>query len=141
MAKVEVPDEPPLLSISLEKVCFVVVMAREFDVEEEETDSESDPSEERAAPLLVEEDQNPIEEELVEFINDMSVDEQIDLVAIAWLGRGDGSIADWDDLRQQATDAHSEHTATYLLGMPLLPDYLSEGLAAFGYSCEESEHF
>ena len=28
-------------------------------------------------------------------------------------------------------------TARYLLGTPLLGDYLSEGLAQFGYSCEE----
>ena len=28
-------------------------------------------------------------------------------------------------------------TARYLIGTPLLGDYLSEGLAQFGYSCEE----
>ncbi|MGA9084443.1 MAG: DUF3775 domain-containing protein [Pseudolabrys sp.] len=30
-------------------------------------------------------------------------------------------------------------TATYLLGMPLLGDFLEEGLSLLGYSCEEFE--
>lgn len=56
----------------------------------------------------------------------MTEDEQIDLVTLAWLGRGDGSLEDWDELRAEATRVHNKRTASYLLGMPLLPDYLEE---------------
>ena len=69
----------------------------------------------------------------------MSEDEQIDLVALAWLGRDDYSAVDWPEVRQEAASAHNRRTAQYLLGMPLLGDFLEEGLSMLGYSCEEFE--
>jgi hypothetical protein len=143
MAEPDFPDDLPSLSISPEKVCYIATRAREFEVMAPEDDTEAGASqtEERFVRALAEEDhdRDPVQEELTELINDMSEDEQIDLVALAWLGRGDGSIGDWPDLRQQASDAHNERTATYLLGIPLLPDYLEDGLSAFGHSCEDSD--
>ena len=32
-----------------------------------------------------------------------------------------------------------KHTTDYLIGTPLLADYLEEALAAFGHSCEDFE--
>jgi hypothetical protein len=142
MVDIEEPDELPPLSISTEKVCFVVAMAREFEVEEDEDEDEpgADPTDEHVVKALAEEEApDPVEEEFITFVDDMSEDEQIDLVALAWLGRSDGSIEDWDDIRRQAAEAHNQRTAAYLLGLPLLPDYLEEGLAAFGRSCGEFE--
>jgi hypothetical protein len=46
-------------------------------------------------------------------------------------------IEDWDELRAEATRAHNKRTASYLLGMPLLADYLDEALSEFGHSCDE----
>ena len=72
----------------------------------------------------------------------MSEDEQIDLVALAWLGRDDNTIEDWQALHEEAARAHSNrttHTANYLLGTPLVSDYLEEGLSLFGLSCEDFE--
>ena len=80
---------------------------------------------------------DPVDQELVAFIEAMSEDEQVDLVTLTWLGRGDGALADWDELRAEAARVHNKRTASYLLGEPLLPDYLEEALAAFGRSCEE----
>jgi hypothetical protein len=141
MVDVDAPEDLPPLSISVEKVCHVAAMAREFDVEEDEGDTESaEPTEERVVRALAEEEiPDPVEDEFIAFVDEMSEDEQIDLVALAWLGRGDGTIGDWDDLRRQAAEAHNQRTAAYLLGIPLLPDYLEDGLAAFGLSCLESE--
>ena len=59
----------------------------------------------------------------------MTEDKQVDLVTLAWLGRGDGSLEDWNKLRDEAVRAHNRRTASYLLGMPLLADYLDEALA------------
>jgi Protein of unknown function (DUF3775) len=142
MVDTDVPDELPLLSISVEKVCFVAAMAREFDVEEDEEDeSGADATEEHFVRALAEEESpDPVEDEFIAFVDEMTEDEQIDLVALAWLGRGDGAIEDWDDLRRQAADAHNKRTAAYLLGIPLLPDYLEDGLAAFGRSCEDADN-
>ena len=56
--------------------------------------------------------------------------------AAVWLGRGDGTLADLDELRAEAARAHNKRTASYLLGMPLLSDYLEEALSQFGISIE-----
>lgn len=135
------PDDLPPLAISVEKVCFVIVKAREFEAKDETTEPDpgSNPTDDRMVSVLEEHGDDPVEEELTGFIDALSEDEQVDLVALAWLGRGDGSIGDWDDLRRQALDAHNQRTAAYLLGIPLLPDYLEEALSAFGRSCEEFE--
>ena len=61
------------------------------------------------------------------------------LVALTWLGRGDGDIENWDELRAEAARAHNKRTATYLLGMPMLADHLEEALSKFGHSSEEVE--
>ena len=55
------------------------------------------------------------------------------------LGRDGGSVADWTDVRREAADAHNDRTAAYLLGMPLLADFIEEGLNILGVSVEEFE--
>lgn len=139
MADIDEPDDLPSLAISPEKVCFIIVRARNFEVRDEGAESDVDSADDNPVPIPEEDEEDAVEEELTTFVDSMSEDEQIDLVALAWLGRGDGSIGDWADLRQQAAEAHNQRTAAYLLGIPLLPDYLEEALAAFGQSCEEFE--
>ena len=134
-------DEEVSLSISREKVCFIIVKAREFDAKDEVTEPEpgSNPSDDMDVAVLEDHKDDPVVEELTTFIDSLSEDEQIDLVALAWLGRDDYSASDWQTVRQEAAQAHNERTASYLLGMPQLGDFLEEGLAALGYSCEEFE--
>ena len=48
-------------------------------------------------------------------------------------------MADWEALHAAAAEAHNKRTARYLIGMPQLGDYLEEGLALLGRSCEEYE--
>jgi hypothetical protein len=129
----------PSLSISREKVCFFIVKAREFDVKDVVTDpdSGSNPSDDAMISVLDDHADDPTYQELRIFIDALTEDEQVDLVALTWLGRGDGDIGDWDDLREQAARLHNNHTAAYLLAKPMLPDHLEEGLAQFGYSCED----
>lgn len=135
------PLEPAELQISPEKVCFVVIKAREFDVKDlvTEPDPGSNPTDDKMIAVLENHADDPIVEELSSLIGAMSVDEQIDLVALAWLGRGDYTAEDWSSVRAEAARLHNERTALYLLGMPLLSDYLVEGLGLLGYSCEPFE--
>ncbi len=132
---------PPNLSISPEKVCFLIVKARAFDVKDVATDAgdSSNASDDRMVAVLENSPDNPVAEEIARFVAALNEDEQIDLVTLAWLGRGDGSVAEWDDLRAEASRAHDRRTAQYLLGIPLLADYLEEGLSQLGGSCEEYE--
>jgi hypothetical protein len=141
--KTEAPsvDNDSPLTISPEKVCFVIIKAREFDVKDAVTDPDpgSNPSDDNDAAVLEDHRDDPVVEELTSFINSLSEDEQIDLVTLAWLGRDDYSASDWAEVRQEASRAHNKRTANYLLGMPLLGDFLEEGLSMLGYSCEEFE--
>lgn len=129
------------LAISPETVCFVVVKAREFDAKDVETEPDpgSNPLDDGSASVLEDHGDDPVVEELTAQIDSLSEDAQIDLVALCWLGRGDYTAEDWPAVRGEATEAHNERTASYLLGMPLLADYLEEGLALLGYSCQEFE--
>lgn len=138
------PDEVPPLTISPEKVCFVIIKAREFDVKDvvTEPDAGSNPADDKMISVLEDHGDDPVAEELTTFISCLSEDEQIDLVALAWLGRDDNTLEDWPGLREEAARAHrtqTTHTANYLLGMPLLGDYLEEGLSMFELSCESFE--
>ncbi len=140
MAKTQI-QTLPTLSISPEKVCFLVVKAREFDAKDIVTDpdSGSNASDDGMRSVLEDHADDPVVAELIGFIGALTEDEQIDLVTLAWLGRGDGTIEEWDELRAEAARAHNTRTASYLLGMPLLPDHLEEGLSLCGLSCEEFE--
>ena len=126
-------------AIAVDKLCFIVALAREFDVkvEREEPESDSGPDEDDV-PVSVLEDlgDDPAEQELGTFIDELDEDEQIDLVALVWLGRGDGEASDWDSLRSEAESAHNDRTAEYLMGIPLVADFLEDGMSAFGLSCE-----
>lgn len=133
--------EAPELSISPEKVCFIIVKAREFDAKDVLTDpgEGSNPSDDGMRSVLEDHADDPVRRELVAVISALNEDEQVDLVALAWLGRGDGDIDGWDEIRAEAARAHNARTASYLLGEPLLADYLEDGLSACGLSCEEFE--
>jgi Protein of unknown function (DUF3775) len=134
-------ENPPDLSIATEKVCFIVVKAREFDVKDVVTDPDdaSNASDDNMISVLEDHGDDPVANELRGFIGALNEDEQADLVALAWLGRGDGTIDDWRELRAEAARAHNKRTAAYLLGMPLLADHLEDALAQFGRSCDDFE--
>jgi hypothetical protein len=129
----------PDLSISPDKLCFVIMKAREFDVKDVVTDPDSSSNAVDDAMLSVLEDHSddPTYQELRSFISALTEDEQIDLIALTWLGRGDGAAEEWDDLREEATRLHNKRTASYLLGKPMLADQLEEGLSQLGWSSED----
>jgi hypothetical protein len=124
----------PELAIPVDKVTFLIEKAREFDVKEDATDpdSGSNGADDNMVDVLEDDGSDPVAREITGFIEAMSEDEQIDLVALMRLGRGDGTIEEWDDLRREAMDGANGRTARYLLGEPLLSDFLAEGLDAFG---------
>jgi hypothetical protein len=133
-------DSSPL-TISPEKVCFLIIKAREFDAKDAvtEPDPGSNASDDMDIAVLEDHSDDPVVEEITSLINSLSEDEQIDLVALTWLGREDYTAADWAAVREEAAHAHNKRTAQYLLGTPQLGDFLEEGLATLGYSCEEFE--
>jgi hypothetical protein len=133
--------QTPELSISPEKAFAILTKARQFDVKDgvSEPDPGSNASDDMMLSVLEDHADDPVRSELVAMIRALNEDEQVDLVALAWLGRGDGDLGDWDDLRSEAARAHNKRTAEYLLGMPILADYLEEALSQFGHTAEEFE--
>ncbi len=131
--------DDPTLEIATEKVCFILQKARQFDAKEGLTDpdSGSNGSDDGMIDVLEDSPADPVQQELVSFINDLDIDEQVQLLALASLGRGDGDLSEWPTLLSDARDAHNKRTASYLLGIPLLSDYLEEGLSLFGETCED----
>ena len=127
----------PELMISPEKVGFLIEKARQFDVKEGATDpdSGSNGSDDDMVDVLMDDGRDPVAREISGFINALSEDEQIDLVALMRLGRGDGDIEEWQELRREAADGRNDArggTASYLMGEPMLGDLLADGLDAFG---------
>ncbi|SON56335.1 hypothetical protein HDIA_2794 [Hartmannibacter diazotrophicus] len=133
--------EIPELTISPEKVCFIIMKMRQFDAKEAGTDPDpaSNAADDNAWSVLEDTSDDPVVQELSSVIRSLNEDEQIDLVALAWLGRGDDSLESWDDLRNSAAEAHNKRTASYLIGMPLLADYLEDALSQFDLSCDDLE--
>ncbi|GBD42621.1 hypothetical protein HRbin40_00075 [bacterium HR40] len=129
------------LGIDPDKVCQIIVEARALNAREDVLEDEeegSNPIDDEMLEVLEEpEGEDAVYEELKQFIEALNEEEQIELVALAWLGRGSFSIEEWEDAKAEAQRAHNDRTADYLLGMPMLADYLAEGLAAFGISCED----
>lgn len=131
----------PTLTVSSESVCFIIVKAREFDAQDvvTEPDAGSNAADDKMVSVLESHGDDLTRKELIEFIAALSDEEQVDLVTLMWLGRGDGTLEDWPDLRDEAQQQHNDRTASYLLGEPLLSDYLEEGLSQFGFTCTEFE--
>lgn len=135
----QTPDQADVeLKVSVSTICYLIEKAREFDVKTASSDPASEPvdDDDVAAAVLEDRPSDPVESELRSVISDLNDSAQVDLVAVMWLGRGDGPD-DFDEARDMAQDAHNERTADYLLGTPMLSDYLEEGMAALGIDCSE----
>jgi len=129
------------LAISPETVCYIIVKAREFDVKVEPTDpdSGSNPSDDGEVDILEDLAGDPTYEELSSAMELLNDDETLDLVVLMWIGRGDYTQGDWREAREQAEEIPQADRPRYLLGTPLLSDFLEEGLSELGLSCEDYE--
>lgn len=130
-----------MIEIAPEKVAHVIVLAREYDGKVgtwddggASADAENDP-----ASVLADHANDPIRRELITFIEGMNIDEQVHLVALAWIGRGTFAPEDYEEAVDTARNERVNATSRYLLGIPLLADYLEEGLDKMGISVEDAE--
>jgi hypothetical protein len=127
------------LTISPETVCYVIVKAREFDVKVDpaDPDSGSNPTDDDEIDILEDLADDPTFEEVSGVLGALNDDESLDLVALTWIGRGDYTSEDWDEARDQAREIPLKDRPRYLLGTPLLGDFLEDGLSELGHSCED----
>jgi len=130
-----------MINIGLETICFIIAKAREFQAKEQVVipETPSSPSDDWALQILADhvDDLSLLEVDAV--IADMDPEQQAELIALMWLGRGDYSIDEWESALVDAMDQYEEHdnTARYLLAHPMVSDHLEEGLIAHDYSCDD----
>lgn len=130
----------PELRINSDSVCAFAEAAREVGglvpstAGDQTTTGDDSPLVTMAEP---EEGMDPRRREVIEFVGRLNVEEQTDLLALILLGRGDYGIEEWHDALTAAADAIDDGSADFMIGDPALPDYLLEGLEAFGRSCPD----
>src|ERR1700761_8985590 len=122
--------QEPSLNLPLDKVSFIIVKAREYDVKESDTDPDegSNAIDDGQTDVLTDKSDDPVREELLGAIRALNDEERMRLVALAWLGRGTYDIDEWKEAVATAKGEHSRRAAEYLLTLPLLGDYLEDGL-------------
>jgi len=131
----------PHLNIPTDKLGFIILKAREYDVKESDSDPDegSNPTDDGNTDVLTNKEDDPVREELLGAIRDLPEDERFQLVALAWLGRGTYELSEWRTALDTARSEHRKRTAEYLLGLPLLGDYLEDGLAMFDDSIVDTD--
>jgi len=129
----------PTLTIAPDSAFAILLKARQFDVKVAETDpdSGSNPSDDNSVEVLEFGPSDDTRHELVSAIRDLNDDEQRDLIALIWLGRGDFTVGEWNETRRAAGDIGRERTPRYVAEIPLVSDYLQEGLSQFNLSIED----
>ena len=120
-----------MLTISPEKVCYVIAKGRELDVKV----APEELGDEGMGRILEDYADDPTLQELRSFLEAQSDDELRELLALAWVGRGDFGADEWQEALSQVQDVREKHSVDSLLGTPLLPDYLEEGLARCRAGC------
>jgi hypothetical protein len=128
------------LTTGLPKLAFIIEKAREFDAETAPVDEESGSNQADDAGVAILEDtsDNPVQQELTDALDSLADDERDELLALVWIGRGDFGRSEWQEALRMARQRHNGRETSYLLGTPLLPDYLEQGLEELGIALDEN---
>lgn len=127
-----------MLEMNPDIVCAIIERAREFHAKEEVviTEEPGSPADDWALQVLADHADDMTYQDLKTQIDDLDPEQQVQLVALMWMGRGDYEADEWNTALAEAKDNWTPTTAEYLIATPLVADYLSEGLDMLGYSCE-----
>ncbi|MDR3506543.1 MAG: DUF3775 domain-containing protein [Caulobacteraceae bacterium] len=129
----------PELTLNPDTAYAILLKAREFDgkVEETDPDAASNPSDDNSTDALEDRPSDPTLHELTSAIRDLNDDEQLDLITLIWVGRGDFTLAEWDEARLSARDIGRARTPRYVAEIPLVSDYLEDALSQLGLSIDD----
>ncbi len=134
-------DDEISVDVNPEIVGRLVSLAHAFHAREEVCipDRPLSPSSDWATQILADHKDDSTYSEFVGLIDSLEPDQQIFVVALMWLGRGDFTVEEWDAAIQDASDNWHDNTADYLLAHPLLASDLEAGLDMLGYEPEDYE--
>jgi hypothetical protein len=128
------------LDINAERLSLIITLAREYDEDLPSDDDEDDENHvgEAIDEELVEEHEYDLAyQELKGALESLSRDEQNCVVALVWLGRGTYDQDEFEDALSEASELDAARIPDYLIGTPLLPEYLEEGMTKMGLELEE----
>lgn len=135
-------ENTPELAIPIETVAWIILKAREFDMKDPATEARDQDDGNNPLGVLEDRQDDATVTELGNWIVDLNDDALAELVAIMWLGRSEvEDITTFPALVEQAQgeQGHGRNTVSYLLGTPLLGDYLEEGLEKLGVDTTDLE--
>ncbi|MEL6101959.1 MAG: DUF3775 domain-containing protein [Pseudomonadota bacterium] len=92
-----------------------------------------------AQTILMGRELDRAEGELRGLIDRLDEDDQAELVALMWIGRGSFDAADWEAALATATQEATTPCSDYLIGTPHFSDHLEAGLDALGISIRDTE--
>ena len=140
-----------MLTVNADVVCRLIDLSHIFHGQEglaipDEMDNEvldssaaiaDSPADDAPRQMAAGHGDNTAFQEFKSIIDEMDRDQQLEVVGLLWLGRGDYTLEEWDSVIEQARDQWTPDTAEYLMDHPLLAAYLQEGLEQHGYDCSE----
>jgi len=129
-----------MLEINQGIICNIIKKAREINIADDLVlpEERADLSDTEWKQALAEYQDDLSYLELKDLINELEPDQQEDIIALMYIGRGDFAESEWKAARQQARTVTHSSRADYLISKSMLADYLTEGLAAIGYdACDE----
>lgn len=127
-----------MLNVNPDTVCRLIELARSFHVKEEIVIPEEPkgPDDDWHVQILADHPQDPVFKEFRSIIQDLEPDQQQEVVALLWVGRGDFEPEEWDAVLSEAAYAWNTKTAEYLIAHPMLADYLTDALEMYDYRCD-----
>jgi hypothetical protein len=128
----------PELRINPDKVCQIMEAARELAGRVAPTTGDRTTTGDDSPLTFVEQSaDDPTRQQIVEAIAGMNVEEQVDLLALVYLGRGDFELDEWEDALEEARTRIDAGDHDFMIGDEALPAYLGDALDAFGKSCPD----
>lgn len=132
------PEPSNLLQVNPDVIQRLVDLARQIDIREF-TGIPEDPEVQALSAevvALTEQEFDSTTNEFRSIISDLDPEQQQQVVALFRLGRGDYAYEEWEGALAEAREDWNVNTADYLLGHPMLSDYLTNGMIQHGYSLE-----
>lgn len=128
------------LDINPEPLSQIILLAHEYDegLPQNEEDGEEPASVDDVDEEFAEEHANdPAYQNLKSALDSLRRDELTAVVALVWIGRGTYDKEELEDALEEAGDLDPERMADYLIGTPLLGEYLEEGMDRLGIELAE----
>lgn len=125
-----------MLNLSTDIICTIILKAKQFLSKEAVSFPELTNEMDAMQPLADHQDDLNYQE-VITNINDLEPQQQMTLVALMYIGRGDYTKDEWQEAFDTARENWTLQTGEYLLSRPTMPDDIEQGLNELEIYCNE----